>query len=190
MKSARTEHRAVARCRSAEKSDNISVISAEGIETLILLIRGQKVILDVDLAELYGVTTKRLNEQVKRNIKRFPKDFMFSLTYEEKSEVVANCDHLASIRFSHQNPHAFTEQGIAMLSSVLNSDRAILVNIAIMRAFVRIRQLITFNKEIIQKLSKIEQKVGQHDQDIIDLFNAINKILRYEEQPKKKFGFV
>ena len=175
---------------SVERSNSINVVSAEGIEYRILLIRGQKVILDIDLAELYGVTTKRLNEQVKRNLKRFPDDFMFSLTYAEKSEVVAKCDHLAHIRFSYQDPHAFTEQGIAMLSSVLNSERAIEVNIAIMRAFAKIRQLFTFNKEVIQKLSELEHKIGQHDQDIIHLFTEINKLLKDDDKPKEKFGFI
>lgn len=176
--------------RGVEKSDSISIISAEGIESGILLIREQKVMLDADLAELYGISTKRLNEQVKRNIKRFPQDFMFSLTYAEKSDVVANCDHLVDIKFSNQTPYVFTEQGIAMLSSVLNSERAVQVNIAIMRAFVKVRQLLTFNKELVKKLSELEHKIGRHDQDIIGLFSAINKILKDESKPKGKFGFI
>ena len=182
MKNALTEQ------RSAEKSDSI-VISADLVEQKILSIRGHKVMLDIDLAKLYGVSTKRLNEQVKRNITRFPGDFMFSLNNAEKSKVVAICDHLSKLRFSHQLPRAFTEQGIAMLSSVLNSERAVMVNIAIMRAFVRIRQLISLNKDLVQKLAALEHKIGHHDQDINELFAIVGRILRYEEQPKKKYGF-
>lgn len=116
------------------------LVTIERIEAKIILIRGQKVMLDRDLAELYGVPTKRLNEQVKRNIKRFPEDFMFQLTKEEKIELVANCDHLRPLKYSTQLPYVFTEQGVAMLSSVLNSERAILVNIQIMRTFTPLEQ--------------------------------------------------
>ena len=124
-----------------------NIIPVEHIESRIYLFRGQKVMLDRDLAELYGVTTKRMNEQVKRNIKRFPYDFMFQLSEKEKNKVVANCDHLQELKFSHQLPRAFTEQGVAMLSSVLKSERAIQVNIAIMRAFVKMKQVLYTQRE-------------------------------------------
>jgi hypothetical protein len=121
---------------------NGTIIPDELIMNKILVLRGMKVMIDSDLAELYGVTTKRLNEQVKRNIKRFPEDFMFQLTAEEKQEVVANCDHLKRLKFSPNMPYAFTEHGAVMLASVLNSDRAKTVNIQIVRVFSRMRQLL------------------------------------------------
>jgi hypothetical protein len=121
---------------------NEMMIPDEVIMSKIMVVRGVKVMIDNDLAELYGVTTKRLNEQVKRNIKRFPEDFMFQLTAEEKQEVVANCDHLKRLKFSLNMPYAFTEHGAVMLASVLNSDRAITVNIQIVRVFSRMRQLL------------------------------------------------
>ncbi len=112
------------------------LIPVEMIERKILLIRGEKVMLDADLAALYGVTTKRLNEQVKRNRERFPNDFMFQLTEEEKAEVVANCDHLKRPKFSHALPYAFTEYGAIMLASVLNSPIAVQTSVLVVRAFV------------------------------------------------------
>ncbi|MCX5750008.1 MAG: ORF6N domain-containing protein [Candidatus Saganbacteria bacterium] len=186
--------------QDVEKSNSM-IISAESIESSIFLLRGQKVMLDADLAPLYEESIKRLKQQVNRNISRFPKDFMFQLTWEELDCLRL---HFATLKkFDHKHdpnsmrgrhikylPYAFTGQGIAMLSSVLTSKRAIQVNIAIMRAFVKIRQLLTFNKELIQKLSEIEHKIGRHDQDIISLFSAINKILKDESKPKGKFGFV
>ncbi len=174
--------------RSVEKSDSLSVLSPEDIESRIYLIRGQKVMIDSDLAILYGVKTKVLGQSVKRNIVRFPHDFLIRLNKEEfdklRSQTVTS--NRGGKRYL---PYAFTEQGIAMLSSVLKSKRAALVNIAIMRAFVRIRQLIGLNKDLIQKLAKLEHKIGHHDQEISELFAIVGRILRLEEQPKKKFGF-
>src|SRR3972149_8476390 len=135
-----------------------ALIPAEVIERKIFLIRGHKVMLDRDLAELYGVPTKVLNQAVKRNIKRFPGDFMFQLTQIEKDEVVTNCDHLRALRFSPQLPYAFTEQGVAMLSSVLNSERAILVNIQIMRAFTKLREILLTHKDLAKKIAEMEKK--------------------------------
>jgi hypothetical protein len=125
----------------AEKSKT-ATLPDELIMNKILIIRGIKVMIDSDLAELYGVTTKRLNEQVKRNSRRFPEDFMFRLTSKEKEEVVAICDHLERLKFSPNNPFAFTEHGAVMLASVLNSEKAILVNIQIIRVFNRMRQML------------------------------------------------
>src|SRR3990172_1168859 len=119
-------------------TDKKSIIPTERIENWILLIRGQKVMLDADLAALYGVTTKRLNEQVKRNRGRFPEDFMFQLTEREKGEVVANCDHLKRLKFSPNLPYAFTEHGAIMLATVLNSPVAVQTSIQIVKAFVRL----------------------------------------------------
>jgi hypothetical protein len=131
-------------------------VTPEFIERRIHLIRGQKVMIDSDLAELYQVPTKRLNEQVKRNICRFPNNFMFRLTIDEKKKVVANCDHLLILRFSHQLPYVFTELGVAMLSSVLNSDKAVQMNVFIMRAFVKLRRMIANNKDLANKVDKLE----------------------------------
>ena len=141
------------------------------IEQKILLIRGKKVMLDKDLAMLYEVPTKRLNEQVKRNIERFPEDFMFQLTKREKAEVVANCDHLKTLKFSPQLPYAFTEQGVAMLSSVLNSKRAVMVNIQIMRTFTKIRELLVTHKDLQRKIEDMESK---YDEQFKIVFETIN----------------
>jgi hypothetical protein len=129
-------------------------VPAERIERSILLIRGQKVMLDADLARIYHVPTKRLNEQVKRNRCRFPDDFMFQLTVEEKAEVVANCDHLRPLRFSPTLPYAFTEYGAVMLASVLNSSVAIAASVQVARAFVKLRELLATHKDLARKLVK------------------------------------
>jgi hypothetical protein len=133
----------------------------ERITSKILLIRNQNVILDADLATLYGVATKMLNQAVKRNEKRFPSDFMFRLTKEEKEELVTNCDRLKKLKHSTSMPRAFTEQGVAMLSSVLNSDRAIAVNIQIMRAFTQLRQMLLTNKDLKKKIESMEKKYDE-----------------------------
>ena len=161
-------------------------IPQERIEQRIFVIRGQKVMLDRDLAELYRVPTKRLNEQVKRNIKRFPKDFMFQLSSKEfenwKSQfATSNSDRMGLRRA----PYAFTEQGVAMLSSVLNSERAIHVNIAIMRAFVKIRQFLSTHKELSKKLEELEKKTAKHDVEIQAIFDAIKQLIS-QPKPKRK----
>jgi hypothetical protein len=165
------------------------IVSQDTIELKIFLIRGQKVMLDKDLAELYGVKTKRLNEQVKRNRKRFPEDFMFQLTKGEKEELVANCDRFKALKHSTINPYAFTEQGVAMLSSVLTSDRAIQVNIQIMRVFSRLRQLLAAHKELAHKLNELERKITQHDGEIATIFEAIRQLMVPPERPRRKIGF-
>jgi hypothetical protein len=177
----------------AEQNKQVS-IPDELIMNKILIIRGVKVMIDSDLAELYGVTTKRLNEQVKRNIKRFPEDFMFQLTEHEKQEVVANCDHLERLKFSPNLPYAFTEHGAVMLASVLNSDRAILVNIQIIRVFTKIRRLLETHSEILRKLERIEKKEIEHDQQIILIFDYLRQLEQSRQQQedqahRKKIGF-
>jgi hypothetical protein len=154
----------------------------ERVTQSILLIHGQKVMLDADLAELYGVTTKRLNEQVKRNRKRFPPDFMFQLTEEEKAEVVANCDHLARLKFSPVLPTAFTEHGAIMVASVLNSARAVEMSVFVVRAFVRLRQMLASNVELARKLVALEKK---YDAQFKVVFDAIRELMT-PPQPKKK----
>jgi phage regulator Rha-like protein len=165
------------------------LIPHEAIEQRIFNIRGQKVILDRDLAGLYGVATKVLNQAVKRNIKRFPEDFMLKLTYSEKNELVTNCDRFRTLKYSTVTPYAFTEQGVAMLSSVLNSERAVQVNIAIMRAFVKLREMLSTHKELAHKLNTLERKIGKHDEDIKLIFEAIHQLMAPPKKSTRKIGF-
>ena len=166
-----------------------SLVPAERINRMILLVRGQKVMLDADLAELYGVPTKRLNEQVKRNADRFPEDFMFRLNAEEKKEVVANCDHLRSLRFSPGSPCAFTEHGALMLASVLNSRRAVEVSVFVVRAFVRLREMLSSHRELAKKVSELERKSKGHDEQIRSLVAAIRQLMTPDEKKTKRIGF-
>ena len=160
------------------------------IEQRILLIRGEKVIVDADLAEFYGVPTKRLNEQVKRNKDRFPDDFMFQLSVEEKSEVVANCDHLSKLKYSSSLPYVFTEHGAIMAASVLNSRRAVEVSVFIVRAFVKLRRMIAENKELSRRIVQIERHLAEHDNQIMELVKAIKQLLKPDPLPKKRrIGF-
>ncbi len=164
------------------------VVPVERIERSIFLIRGQKVILDTDLAGLYGVPTKVLIQAVKRNIRRFPSDFMFLLT---RQEVTILRSQFVTSRWGGRRylPHAFTEQGVAMLSSVLNSERAVQVNIEIMRAFIRLRQILTSHKELAQKLEQLERKVASHDVHIQSLFEAIRQLMTPSPAPRRRIGF-
>ncbi len=175
-----------------------NLIPQEVIEKRIYLIRGHKVMLAKDLARLYCVATKRLNEQVKRNIKRFPEDFMLQLTWQEAQSLrsqfaTLDNDNIAiSKRGRHAKyaPYAFTEQGVAMLSSVLNSKRAIQVNIAIMRAFVKLKNILSAHKELAHKLSELEHKIEKHDEDIRAIFEAIRQLMEPPpEKPKRRIGF-
>jgi hypothetical protein len=164
-----------------------NLISIEVITNKIFVIRGKKVMLDRDLALLYGVTTKRLNEQVKRNIKRFPGDFMFQLTKTEKVELVAICDRFNSMKHSTVLPYVFTEQGVAMLSGVLNSDRAIMVNIQIMRAFTQLRRMLLTNQGLKHKIEAMERK---YDKQFAVVFQAIKQLLEPPPvKPKPPIGF-
>ena len=149
------------------------LIPLEVIEQKILIIRGHNILLDRDLARLYEVSTKVLNQAVKRNLESFPEDFMFCLTSSEKNEVVTNCDHLSALKFSPQLPYAFTEQGVAMLSSVLKSKRARQVNIQIMRTFVKLRQLLNSHKELAQKLADLEKKYDVQFKSVFDAIKAL-----------------
>jgi len=164
------------------------LIPAEMIERKILFIRGHRVMLDRDLAELYEVSTKALNQAVKRNLESFPADFMFSLDANEKKEVVTNCDHLAAIKYSPQFPYAFTEQGVAMLSSVLKSRRARQVNIQIMRAFVKLRELLNSHRELARKLAELEKR---YDAQFKSVFDAIKALMEPPAgpEPKRITGF-
>ncbi len=161
-----------------------SLVPVEVIEKKIFLIRGQKVLLDRDLADLYDVETRALNQAVQRNIKRFPNDFMFTLTREEImriSQIVTSSD----IKFSKQ-VRAFTEQGVAMLSGILNSDRAIEVNIQIMRAFVKLREMIATNKDLARRLDNLEKK---YDSQFKVVFDALRALMSPPAKTKRKIGF-
>lgn len=165
------------------------LVPVDSIISKIVVFRGEKVMIDRDLAELYGVTTKALNQAVKRNKRRFPPDFMFRLTIDEKKELVTNCDRFATLKHSSVAPRSFTEQGVAMLSSVLNSNRAIEVNIAIMRAFVHLRKIVSTHKELAMKLIELEQHIEKHDAQIRTIFEAIQLLISEPETQDKKIGF-
>jgi len=160
-------------------------MSVERVESVILLLRGQRVILDADLARLYGVPTKRLNEQAKRNADRFPSDFTFQLTLDEKSEVVANCDHLKNLQFSPTRPYAFTEHGAIMAANVLNSDKAVKVSVFVVRAFVRLREVFATHRELAAKLDELERKLQDHDGQILTLVDAIRHLMTEPSPPRK-----
>ncbi len=170
------------------KKSKSSLIPQETIEGKILLIRGKKVILDRDLAALYGVETSYLKRQVKRNIERFPEDFMFQLSKEELGNwrcqfVISNSTDKMGLRYP---PYTFTEQGVAMLSGVLNSPRAVHANIQIMRTFTKLREMILTHKDLQRKVESME---GKYDHQFKIVFDAIKKLLEPPEKPKGKIGF-
>ncbi len=167
--------------------EKTALIPVGRVDQLIFLVRGHRVMLDRDLATLYGVETRVLNQAVRRNLDRFPDDFLFSLTREEVrsiSQIVIS----SGIKFS-KHVFAFTEQGVAMLSSVLNSPRAVQVNIEIMRAFVRLREVTATNRELAQKLAELEQRIASHDEEIQTIFEAIRQLMTPPEPPRKEIGF-
>ena len=162
-----------------------SILPPERIERLIYLIRRKKVKLDSDLANLYGVETKRINERVKRNFERFPNDFIFQLTEAEYTNLRSQVA-TSSWGGRRSHPYAFTEQGVAMLSSVLNSKRAVQVNIEIMRTFVRLRQMLLSNKDLSRRLDEIEKK---YDSQFKIVFDAIRQLMAPETKQKHRIGF-
>jgi hypothetical protein len=163
-------------------------LTDEQILNKIYYIRGNKVMLDHDLADLYDVPTKRLNEQVKRNKDRFPFDFMFQLTAEE-IEILKSQFATSSWGGRRVPPYAFTEHGVLMLSSVLNSQRAISVNIQIMRIYSKMRELLMTNQEILLKLEQLERKVDEHDHEIQLIFQCLKQLLNPPEEPRPRVGF-
>ena len=169
--------------------DQTQLLPIEVIQNKIMVIRNEKVMIDRDLAQLYGVSTKVLNQAVSRNRKRFPSDFMFRVNKKEKEELVTNCDRLRSLKHSTVMPRVFTEQGVAMLSTVLNSNRAIEVNIAIMRAFVQLRKISSSQKQLAKKLQEIETRLKDHDESIETIFEAIRQMLAPPEKPRRPIGF-
>ena len=166
-----------------------AVIVAETIENKIFLIRGQKVIIDYDIAKIFGIATKVLNQAVKRNIDRFPRDFMFVLTKAEKNELVTNCDRFNPLKHSTALPYAFTEHGAVMLATILNSPSAVEASIYVVRAFIRMREFLSEHKELAQKLKELELKFVGHDEQIRDIIEAINQLLTPPEKPKRQIGF-
>jgi hypothetical protein len=163
-----------------------SIAPLENIQSRIFLVRGHKVMIDADLANIYGVTTKRLNEQVKRNRDRFPEDFMFQLTKEEKDEVVANCDHLKKLKYSPVLPNAFTEHGAIMIATILNSPVAVQASVHVVRAFVKLRQILASNKELSKRFDELEKK---YDTQFKVVFDAIRQLMTPPEPKRRKIGF-
>jgi hypothetical protein len=163
-----------------------ALIPSEVIEQRIFLIRGEKVMIDRDLAESYEVQTKVLNQAVKRNSERFPEGFMFRLTKKESEELVTNCDRFRTLKHSSSFPFAFTELGVAMLSSVLKSKRAIQVNIQIMKTFVHLRRMFSENKELSRRLEELEKK---YDEQFKIVFEILNQLINPSELPKRQMGF-
>lgn len=163
-------------------------IPEERVINKIYAVRDKKVMLDKDLAELYGVTTGNLNKAVTRNIKRFPEDFMFQLTKEEWEALKSQVE-TSDWGGTRKMPRAFTEQGVAMLSGVLNSDRAIMVNIQIMRAYTKIREMLLTHKDLLLKMEELEKKVASQDEKVIMIFNYLKQFIKEQEGPRKKIGY-
>lgn len=154
------------------------LVPARDIEKTIVGLRGQRVMIDADLARLYGVDTRTLNQAVKRNRDRFPDDFVFQLTDDEKAEVITNCDHLAGLKYSPTLPYAFTEHGAVMAAGVLNSERAVEVSVFVVRAFVRMRKLLSTHRELVLKMGELERRVTKQDASIAALFDAVRQLMR------------
>lgn len=166
------------------------LIPDEVIVNKIYFLRGQKIMIDRDLAELYGLETKRLKEAVRRNITRFPEDFMFEMTNQEfeewRSENLTNKEDKMGLRYA---PFCFTEQGVTMLSCVLNSDRAIEVNIRVIRIFTRLREMLLTHKDILLKLELLEKQVVQTSEEVKAIFNVLKKLLNPPQKPREPIGF-
>lgn len=172
-------------------SEEIQLVTLDTIERKIFIAHGHKVLLDSDLALLYGVTTFNLNKAVKRNIGRFPEDFMFQLTAEEWDSLTFQNGISKSGRGGRRTaPYVFTEQGVAMLSSVLNSERAISVNIAIMRAFVNMRKILVTNEDVSRKLTEVEDKLGEHDENFKKVFTAIRLLMNPPQDSPRQIGYI
>lgn len=175
-----------------KKSEETALVTIDVIGRKIYIVREQKVMLDSDLAALYGVETRVLNQAVRRNLQRFPEDFMFQITKEEyenlKSQFVTSS--LGNYGGRRKLPLVFTEQGVAMLSSILNSERAVQVNIGIMRAFVSMRKMLSTNEEVSRKLAEFENKLGAHDEHFKKVFAAIRLLMNPPAKSDKEIGFI
>ena len=175
-------------------NDQNALVPTERIVQSILLLRGQKVLLDADLAALYGVETKVLLQAVKRNLERFPEDFMFQLDTDEwtalRSQIVTSNEKPTGRGGRRYAPYAFTEQGVAMLSSVLNSPQAVQINIAIMRAFVKLREMLATNRKLAYQFEELARKVDSHDQAIAGLIHTLRDLMKQPEPNKRPIGFI
>jgi hypothetical protein len=171
-----------------------AIIPIGQIEQRILLIRGQRVMLDADLAMLYGVPTRVLNQAVRRNLKRFPQDFMFKLTQPEKNQVITICDPLKNLKYAKALPNEFTEHGAIMAASVLNTQRAVQISVFVVRAFVKLREMLSTHGELAHKLAVLERKLQNHEESIRSLVVAIRQLMTppepEPEPPKKRIGFL
>jgi len=165
------------------------LIKKTNLETMIFLFRGQRVMLDRDLASLYQVSTKALNQAIKRNRDRFPAGFMFRLTKRELNELVTNCDRFASLKHTSYTPLAFTDYGVAILSSVLRSKRAIKVNIEIIRVFIKLRMMVSDRHHITKKFNQLEKRIDTHDSKIRAIFEAIRDLIDTPKESSKRIGF-
>jgi hypothetical protein len=171
-------------------SPRSAVVQISAIERRIYVIRGHKVMLDRDLAELYGVRTMALKQQVKRNANRFPADFAFRLSRQEAESLISQNVISTRRSFSRILPSAFTEQGVAMLSSVLKSERAAQVNVLIMRAFVRMREVLASQKDLLKRLDELEKKYQTHDTEIKVIFDALKRLIQLPATPHRRIGFI
>ena len=177
-----------------KRTREIITIPDEIIMNKIILIRNERIMIDRDLAELYGVTTKRLNEQVKRNPKRFPIHFMFQLTQDEKSDLVANCDHLENLKYSPYLPYAFTEHGTIMLANILNSEKAIAMGIKVVEVFIAMREMFMKHKDLIGEIEKIKKELLDHDKKIVLVFEYLKQFEKMKQDEldlknRKRIGY-
>jgi hypothetical protein len=160
------------------------------IESVILTIRGTKVLIDADLAAIYGVETRVLNQAVKRNAERFPADFLFQLNAEEKLKVITNCDHLASLKFAKSLPFAFTEHGALMAATVLSTPQAVSMSVYVVRAFIQMREQLAANRDILKRLTEIDKTLLEHDSVLRDIYRKLLPLLQPPpEPPKRRIGF-
>ncbi|MGZ5445712.1 MAG: ORF6N domain-containing protein [Thermoanaerobaculia bacterium] len=160
------------------------------IESLIFTIRGRKVLVDADLASIYQVETRTLNQAVKRNIERFPEDFIFQLNAKEKSEVITNCDHLAQLKFAKSLPFAFTEHGAIMAATILNSKQAVAMSVYVVRAFIQMREQLAANQQILKRLAEIDRTLLQHDAGLRDIYRKLLPLLQPSPlPPTRRIGF-
>ncbi len=168
----------------------VTLSAPVAVESRILAIRGERVLLDRDLAEVYGASTKALNQAVRRNQDRFPDDFRFQITPAERDEVVTDCDRLRSLKFTSSLPWAFTEHGAIMAASVLNSRRAVQMSVFVVRAFIRLRALAISHAALAAKLRELESRVSGHDQELLEIIKAIRQLTGPPASPRRRIGFV
>ncbi len=169
--------------------ENARRLSASRVAKRIMELRGRRIIIDADLASLYGVTTKALNQAVKRNSDRFPEEFMFVLDAGEKLEVVTICDHLKQLKFSKAKPTAFTEHGAIMVATVLKTKRAVEMSVFVVRAFVELREMLARNSHLARKLAELEQKISRHDKEIVSIVAAVRQLALAPARPRRGIGF-